>query len=169
MAGKVNQDLIQVTEGPTGPEGIAGDIANTLSIEVTIAFAITSPFYTPSYVYTAVKGDIWKSTGDFTYTLDANLMAITLTTFLLAPSKNFDVYIERADLRLIGGGIIPAPIPQVLDVAVFEKDDDKIRFGIIKDGYGRGNPIPDSSLVATLGNGYNIESMKIGLLIIGAD
>lgn len=167
MPGKQKHELIQLTAGATGATGPVGVAVNMVVIEGSIAFATTSTFWTPSYVYTVVKGSVWEATGDFAYANDSTWISITLTNFLLTTTRNYTAQIQITDVQQTGAAVWPTNLMSVLDIEIVEKSDDKIRFRIIHKPTGQ--PEPDGARIATAGQGYDIESLKFTLLIIAAD
>lgn len=167
MSGKFT-DLVQIDAGPIGLTGPAGPTTNLIAMEGSIAFADTSPFFTPTYVFTTVKGAVWKATGDFVFTDSTTFMEVVLTSFLVDSAKLFNVYLTVTDLRFNGGATFPPQFTHTLKMEVLEKSADKIRFGVRGQGGLADAPIANSSTVASI-SGFNIESLKFSLLIIAAD
>lgn len=167
MSGKQKHDLIQVDAGPIGVAGPVGVAANMVAIEGSITFATTSVFWTPSYVYTIVKGSVWEATGDFSYDNDTNWISITLTNFLVSPTRNYTAHLAVTSIVQTGAVVQPVNFASILGMEIVEKSDDKLRFRVISNITKQ--PEPNGSRIATAGQGYNIESLKFSLLLIAED
>jgi len=156
-----NTDLIQVTEGATGPVGVAGPQINIFSIEGIYTFTGSSPFFTRTINYVIEKGNIWKPKADHVYTEFNPKAGVTLTTFLKDATKKFNVHINIKEIKSIGtSGVLVGSSINLL-AETFNVDDDKIEFRFIN---RKGIPLNWNQF-----NNANISEVQFSLLILGLD
>lgn len=163
MSSSCNTDLIQVEVGPQGPAGPAGPVINMLTIEGLLTFSISNPFYSLVYNYPIVKGNVWKSTGAFSYSNDTAFMEITLTNFLILTTRKYTAILETEDQRRIGGVAVLPNVSMYYQFRLVEKTDDTLRFRLIRGYYGS-MVIPNNQPAL---QGY--ESVKFAIHIVAED
>lgn len=163
MAGKVNQDLIQVDAGPAGAAGADGATLNTKTIEGILTWTNGTPFYTVAYTYPVSKGSVWVATGSWSYVDDSSYMEVVLTGFMLTSIRKFTATIQTYDIRKAGAVALVSNSRLYYSMEIIEKSDNKIRFRVVRGGTGY--PVAVDNIPFLTG----FESLTFAIHITAAD